>query len=119
MRREMFKSKIHRAKITQAELYYEGSITIDKDLLEASEILPYEKVQVVNVNNGNRFETYTLEGERGSGVICLNGAAARLGLAGDEVIILTYAYMDDEEAKKYTPRVVFVDDRNKIKSINS
>ncbi|HOP50692.1 MAG TPA: aspartate 1-decarboxylase [Ignavibacteriales bacterium] len=114
---EMFKSKIHRAKVTQAELYYEGSITIDPDLMEAANILTYEKVQVVNVNNGARFETYTICGERGSGTICLNGPAARLGAVGDEVIIIAYCTMDVEEAKKHKPKVVLVDEKNQIKEI--
>lgn len=116
--REMFKSKIHRATVTMSELYYEGSITIDKDLMEASDILVYEKVQVVNVNNGARFETYTLEGEPGSGIICLNGAAARLGAVGDEVIIITYSQMTEEEARHHVPRIVLVDKQNKIKKIS-
>ncbi len=94
MTREMFKSKIHRATVTMAELYYEGSITIDKDLLDEADILPHEKVQVVNVNTGTRLETYTLEGPAGSGMICLNGPAARLGTVGDEVIIITYSSFD-------------------------
>ena len=116
--REMFKSKIHRATVTMSELYYEGSITIDKDLMEAADILVYEKVQVVNVNNGARFETYTLEGESGSGIICLNGAAARLGAVGDEVIIITYSQMPEEEAKRHIPRIVLVDKQNKIKKVS-
>ncbi len=111
---EMFKSKIHRATVTMAELYYEGSITIDKDLLDAAEILPHEKVQIVNLNNGSRFETYTLEGERGSGMICLNGPAARLGTVGDEIIIITYAHMSPDEAKKFKPKTILVDKENKI-----
>lgn len=114
---EMFKSKIHRATVTEAELFYEGSITIDKDLLDAANILPYEKVQVVNLNNGSRLETYTLEGEKGSGIICLNGPAARLGCVGDEVIIITYATMTEEEAKNYKPKIVLVDKQNKISKI--
>lgn len=117
MTREMFKSKIHRATVTQAELYYEGSITIDKDLLDASDILPYEKVQIVNINNGNRFETYTLEGPSGSGVICLNGPAARLATVGDEIIIITYTQLNNEEAKVHIPKIVLVDKQNKIKKI--
>ncbi|MGE5410002.1 MAG: aspartate 1-decarboxylase [Clostridiales bacterium] len=116
--REMFKSKIHRATVTMSELYYEGSITIDKDLLEAADILEYEKVQVVNVNNGARFETYTLNGEPGSGIICLNGPAARLGAVGDEVIIITYARMTDEEARKHKPTIVLVDKENKVKKVS-
>lgn len=114
---EMFKSKIHRATVTMAELYYEGSITIDKDLLEAAEILPHEKVQVVNLNNGSRFETYTFEGPSGSGMICLNGPAARLGVVGDEIIIITYAQMSPEEARKFKSRTILVDKDNKITKI--
>ena len=117
MTREMFKSKIHRATVTMAELYYEGSITIDKDLLDEADILPHEKVQVVNVNTGTRLETYTLEGPSGSGMICLNGPAARLGTVGDEVIIITYSHLTEEEAKKHKPRVVLVDKENKVKQI--
>ncbi len=112
---EMFKAKIHRATVTMSELYYEGSITIDKNLLTASGILVGEKVQVVNVNNGNRFETYTLEGPADSGIICLNGPAARLGFVGDEIIIISYCLMDEEEARDYVPKVVLVDKENKIK----
>lgn len=114
---EMFKSKIHRAKVTMAELYYEGSITVDEELLEAAGILVWEKVQVVNVNNGERFETYTIKGEKGSGVICLNGPAARLATVGDEVIIIAYAQMNEDEAKKHKPRIVIVDEKNKVKKI--
>jgi aspartate 1-decarboxylase len=117
MKREMFKSKIHRATVTQAELYYEGSITIDMDLLDASDILPFEKVQVVNMSTGSRLETYTLKGERGSGIICLNGPAARLGTVGDEVIIITYAQMEDKDAKTHKPKIVLVDKKNKISRI--
>jgi aspartate 1-decarboxylase len=113
---EMFKAKIHQATITQADLHYEGSLTVDMDLLEASGILPNEKVQVVNINNGNRFETYTIIGERGSGVIGLNGAAARLGLPGDKIIIISYAQMTLEEAQNFKPTVIVVDDKNKIKA---
>ena len=113
----MFKSKIHRATVTLAELYYEGSITIDTDLLKASDILPFEKVQVVNVNNGSRLETYTLVGKAGSGMICLNGPAARLGAVGDEVIIIAYSQMSEEEARKHKPKVVLVDKSNKVTKI--
>jgi aspartate 1-decarboxylase len=112
----MFKSKIHRAVVTQAELYYEGSLTVDSELLEAADLIDYEKVAVVNVNNGERFETYVIPGEPGSGVICLNGAAARRGAVGDEVIIISYASMTDQEARDYKPTVVHVDRRNKIVS---
>jgi aspartate 1-decarboxylase len=118
MTRFMFKSKIHRAVVTQAELYYEGSLTVDSELLEAADLLPYEKVSVVNVNNGERFETYLIAGEPGSGVICLNGAAARKGAVGDEVIIISYAAMSDEEARAYRPTVVHVDKRNAIVSVS-
>jgi aspartate 1-decarboxylase len=117
MLREMFKSKIHRATVTQAELYYEGSITIDKALLEAADILPYEKVQVVNMNNGARMETYTIEGAENSGVICLNGPAARLGHEGDEIIIITYTEMSEDEARNHKPRVIIVDKNNKVSKI--
>lgn len=113
----MFKSKIHRATVTQAELFYEGSITIDKNLLEAANIIPYERVQVLNFNNGSRLDTYTIEGSAGSGTICLNGPAARLGTVGDEVIIISYTQMPDEDAKKHKPRVVLVDKQNKITKV--
>jgi len=116
MTRFMFKSKIHRAVVTQAELYYEGSLTVDAELLAAADLLEYEKVSVVNVNNGERFETYLIPGEPGSGVICLNGAAARKGAVGDEVIIISYAAMPDEEARLHRPTVVHVDRRNRIVS---
>jgi aspartate 1-decarboxylase len=116
MTRFMFKSKIHRAVVTQAELYYEGSLTVDVDLMSAADLLEYEKVAVVNVNNGERFETYLIPGEPGSGVICLNGAAARKGAVGDEVIIISYASMSDEEARVHRPTVVHVDRRNRIVS---
>lgn len=110
----MLKGKIHRATVTQAELDYVGSITVDEELLEASGINEYELVQVVNINNGNRFETYTIAGEKGSGLICLNGAAARQAQTGDKIIIMAYAMMNEEEIKKYPPSIVFVDEENKI-----
>ncbi len=110
----MLKGKIHRAKVVQAELDYVGSITIDEELLEAVGIYEYEQVQIVDVNNGNRFETYTIAGERGSGLICLNGAAARQVQVNDKIIIMSYAVMDEEERKSNPPKVVFVDDNNKI-----
>jgi len=110
----MFKSKIHRATITQAELNYEGSLTIDQDLLDAADMIAYEKVSVVNNNNGERFETYIIPGERGSKVICLNGAAARKGQVGDRLIIITYTTLSDEEARSYHPTVVLVDENNSI-----
>lgn len=102
---QVLKSKIHGAKVTEANLYYEGSITIDEDLMDQVGFLANEKVQVVNVNNGERFETYIIKGERGSGVICLNGPAARKGTVGDTVIIISYGLMDYEEAKSFEPRV--------------
>jgi aspartate 1-decarboxylase len=117
MLREMFRSKIHRATVTMAELYYEGSITIDKVLLEAADILPGEKVQVVNLSTGSRLETYTIEGDANSGVICLNGPAARLGAVGDEVIIIAYSQMTEEEVRNNKPKVVSVDKQNKITKI--
>jgi len=110
----MCKSKIHRARVTQAELYYEGSLTVDSDLLDAADIIPYERVQVCNINNGERFETYTIPGKRGSGVICLNGAAARLGSVGDEIIIITYGTFREEELKTFSPKVILLDKDNKI-----
>ena len=108
------KSKIHRAVVTQAELDYVGSITVDEDLMDACGIIEYEKVQVADVDNGNRLETYVIAGERGSGVICLNGAAARLVTEGDKVIIMSYAQMTPEEFKDNPPKVVFVDEKNNI-----
>lgn len=113
----MFKGKIHRATVTEANLNYVGSITIDSDLLDAAGILPGEKVQIVNNNNGERLETYTIPGARGSGIICLNGAAARLTQVGDIVIIIAYAMMTTEEAKSFEPKVVFVDKDNRIDGI--
>lgn len=109
----MLKSKIHRATVTEANLSYVGSITIDHDLMEDAEILPYEKVHVLNIDNGTRLETYAIPGGRHSGTICLNGAAARLAHAGDKVIILTYVILDKEELKGYKPTVVFVDEKNR------
>lgn len=114
MQRHMMKSKIHRATITSADLHYEGSLTVDQDLLDAADLLNYEEIQVVNVNNGARFTTYVIPGERGSGVVQLNGAAARLGLPGDLVILIAYATIEDVEAERFTPRVVFVDEQNRI-----
>jgi aspartate 1-decarboxylase len=113
----MFKAKIHRATVTEANLNYVGSITIDKLLLDASGILPGERVQIVNNNNGARLETYVIEGEAGSGVICLNGAAARHVHVGDNVIIIAYCWLDAEEARVFKPSVVFVDDHNTISEI--
>src|SRR2546423_6184814 len=112
MQRTMCKGKIHRATVTQANLNYIGSITIDQDLLDAADIYPYEQVQVVNINNGARLETYTIPGARGSGVICLNGAATRLNAVGDLVIIISYAQCNEEEIRSLQPHVVFVDENN-------
>ncbi len=110
----IFKSKVHRIKVTQAELNYVGSITVDEDILDAANILVGEKVQIVNVNNGERIETYTIAGERGSGVCCLNGPAARRVQVGDVVILIAYAQMTPEEAKSFEPTVVFPDDNNRL-----
>ncbi|WCL50531.1 aspartate 1-decarboxylase [Leptospira sp. GIMC2001] len=110
------KGKIHRATVTEADLNYEGSLTVDMDLVDAAGMVPYEKVHVVNVNNGSRFETYLIEGKRGSGTICLNGAAARLGMKGDKVIIISYGQLDEAELpKNYQPKVVLVDEKNSRK----
>ena len=114
MQRYMLKSKIHRATVTEANLNYVGSITIDKDLMDAADIIENEKVTIVNNNNGERFETYVIEGPRGSGIVCLNGAAARLAMRGDIVIILTYTILSDEECKAHQPSLVFVNERNEI-----
>ena len=116
---EMLQGKIHRATVTQAALDYVGSITIDEALLEASSLREYQKVQVVDVNNGNRLETYTIAGERNSGIICLNGAAARCVSQGDKVIIMAYSSYSQDDLKDYKPKVVFVDDNNKIEKISS
>lgn len=114
---QMLKGKIHRATVIQAELNYVGSITIDEELLDAAGILEYEKVQIVDVDNGQRFETYTIAGERGSGMICLNGAAARCVQKGDKIIIMCYAEMTPDEIKENPPKVVFVDSENRINRV--
>ena len=111
---EVLKSKLHRARVTQAELNYVGSITIDEDLMDAANIIANEKVQIVNNNNGARFETYVIKGERGTGTVCLNGATARLAQVGDIVIIMSYAYMEMDEARNYKPLLVFPDADNKL-----
>ena len=116
MRRTLCKSKIHRATLTGADLHYEGSLTVDRDLMDAADLRAFEKVQVVNVNNGARLETYIIEGARGSGTVQLNGAAARLGMPGDLVIVISYGEYDDAElTPDFQPRVVFVDERNREK----
>ena len=119
MFRTVFKSKLHRATVTQACLDYVGSITIDEDLMDAADILINEKVQVVDINNGERLETYAIPGPRGSGVICLNGAAARLVQPGDKVIIITYAVVDEKEAKEWKPTVAFLNDSNQIAELKN
>ena len=116
---QMLKGKIHRATVKQAELNYVGSITVDADLLDAAGIYEYEKVAIVDIENGSRFETYTIAGERGSGMICLNGAAARCVSTGDKVIIMCYAELSAEEAKTHKPQVVFVDDDNRIERVTT
>ena len=115
----MLKAKIHRATVTQAELDYVGSITVDMDLLEQAGILEYEKVQIVDVNNGSRFETYTIAGERGSGVMCLNGAEARMVQTGDKIILMAYAQVTPEEASELRPTVLFVDEKNKVTKVTN
>jgi aspartate 1-decarboxylase len=110
----MLHSKIHRATVTQADLHYVGSLTIDMDLMEAADLLPGQQVDVVDVDNGNRLTTYAIEGERGTGILCINGAAARLISPGDTVIIIAYASMSDEDARSHDPHVVFVDKDNRI-----
>ncbi len=118
MQRIMLKSKIHRATVTEANLYYEGSFTIDADILDAADMLAYEKISVVNINNGERFETYTIPGERGSKIFCLNGAAARKGAVGDVVIIISYANYEQLELETYSPKVVLVNSDNDIIKIS-
>ena len=115
---QMLKGRIHRAVVVQAELNYVGSITVDPDLMEAAGIVEYEKVQIVDVENGSRFETYTIAGEPGSGMICLNGAAARMVQKGDNIILMAYCDMTPEEAKEHQPKVVFVDEKNRIRKVS-
>lgn len=111
---QILKSKIHRVKVTQAELHYVGSITVDEDLMDAAQLIENEKVQVININNGARLETYIIKGERGSGKICLNGPAARKVMVGDMIILISYATMSLEEAKQHQPILIFPDDQNKL-----
>lgn len=118
MELNMFRAKLHRATVTQCDLHYEGSITIDQDLLDAAGLLVHEQVDVLNITNGNRLTTYTIPGERGSGIIGINGAAAHLTNEGDKVIILSYARMSEEEAKTHKPRVVLLGDDNEIKTVS-
>ncbi|WP_328677053.1 aspartate 1-decarboxylase [Streptomyces sp. NBC_01261] len=119
MQRTMLKSKIHRATVTEADLHYVGSLTLDPVLMEEADLLPGEQVHIVDVNNGARLETYVIEGERNTGVVCINGAAARLVHPGDTVIIIAYAAVDDAEAAKYEPRVVFVNGANEIVKVGN
>lgn len=114
MQIEVFKSKIHRIRVTQAELHYVGSITLDEEVMEAANIIENEKVQIVNVNNGERFETYVIKGERGTGTVCLNGPAARRVQVGDIIIIVSYGIMDFEAARSHTPTIIFPDDNNRV-----
>lgn len=115
MQRSMLKSKIHQATLTEANLYYEGSLTIDQDLMETADILESEKIAVVNINNGERFETYVIPGERGSKTIALNGAAARKGEVGDSLILITYCWLNEEELKTHKPNIIILDKNNEIK----
>ncbi|MCH8568741.1 MAG: aspartate 1-decarboxylase [Balneolales bacterium] len=117
MKLTMFKAKLHQMKVTEANLMYEGSITIDEDLLDLAGILPFEKVQVVNITNGSRLETYTIAGERGSRICCLNGAAARLTQVDDRIIVMAYAEMNEVEARQHKPKVVVLDDKNEPKNV--
>jgi len=119
MRRTMLKSKIHRATVTGSDLHYVGSITVDGDLLEAADVLEHEMVHVLDIDNGARFETYTIAGERGSGELTINGAAARLVHTGDRVIVVSYAEYDEQELRDYEPRVVHVDEANRIVDVNA
>ena len=116
MLRTILKSKIHRARVTEANLYYRGSITIDSNLMKAADIIEYEKVEVFNLNNGHRLETYAIKGKPGTGVICLNGPAARGACIGDEIIIVTYVAAEDKEARSIKPKIVSVNERNRIKN---
>lgn len=117
MQRILCKSKIHRATITEANLHYEGSLTVDESLMKAAGIVPYEKVSVVNINNGERFETYAIRGKAASGVICLNGAAARKGAVGDQIIIISYALFSEEEIAGYLPAIVHVNQLNHVREL--
>lgn len=119
MLREMLRSKIHRATVTDANLSYEGSITIDEELIETAGILPYEQVMISNLNNGERFETYVIPGQRGSGQVCLNGPTARKAVVGDKIVIFCYEYYNEEELKTYKPKIIIVDEKNKIVKISN
>ena len=117
MLRIICKSKIHGATVTEANLQYTGSLTLDPELMRAADLVPYEQVQVVNLNNGARFETYCIEGAPGSGTVCLNGAAARLAVVGDKIIVISYAHMTEAEIREQAPRLVFVDEQNRIRQV--
>ena len=117
MVRTMCKSKIHRATVTKSELYYEGSLTLDMALMDAADMKPFEKIQVLNVNNGERLDTYLIPGESNTGIVCLNGPAARRGVVGDEIIIISYADYDDNELEDFKPKIVYVDKRNRISNV--
>ncbi|PLX38832.1 MAG: aspartate 1-decarboxylase [Deltaproteobacteria bacterium] len=119
MKRRMLQGKIHRCTVTGADLHYEGSIAIDENLMEAAGILPYEEVQIYNVTNGERFATYTIAGERGSGIICVNGAAAHKASAGDIIIICCYVYVDEKEAMEWKPKLTYVDGQNRVTKMAS
>ncbi|TKJ29796.1 aspartate 1-decarboxylase [bacterium (candidate division B38) B3_B38] len=119
MQRVFLKGKIHQATVTESNLHYEGSLTVDRELMEAAGMLPYEKVEVYNITNGNRFSTYLIEGERGSGVIAVNGAAARLAQPGDLIIVTSYAMIDDHELPEHKPKIVLFDSHNKVKRVIS
>ncbi|MGI9554299.1 MAG: aspartate 1-decarboxylase [Thermodesulfobacteriota bacterium] len=114
MRRSLLKSKIHRANVTEADLDYEGSLTVDKNLMDAADLIPYEEVHIFNITNGHRFSTYVIEGEEGSNTICVNGAAAHLAREGDCLIVASFSLYDEEECKKHTPRLIYVNDSNEI-----
>jgi len=114
MRRSLLKSKIHRANVTEADLDYEGSLTVDKNLMEAADLLPYEEVNIFNITNGHRFSTYVIEGERGSNTVCVNGAAAHLAREGDCLIVASFSYYDEDECKSHVPRLIYVNEENEI-----
>lgn len=119
MLRSVLRSKIHMATVTECNLFYEGSITIDKEIMEKAGLVPYEQVMISNLNNGERFETYVIEGERGSGIIALNGPTARKGVKGDRIIIFSYGYLDEKQLKTFSPTIVILDEKNRIIEIRS
>ena len=119
MLRTVCKSKIHRAVVTEANLQYTGSLTLDPLLMRAADLVPYEQVQVVNVNNGARFETYCIEGAPGSGTVCMNGAAARLAVVGDQIIVISYVHLTEHELEQFAPKLVFLDERNRIRQVTT